>query len=89
MTTQEMAQHRFEPTPPLPWPARIRLLPVATDLWRVVDAEGRALGHIRREVQPEGERLSALRFHAPTRTFRDVGDFWTTHDAVDALRYSA
>jgi hypothetical protein len=89
MNTKTMPEPLLESAPPPPWPPRIRLLPVATGLWRVVDGDGRALGHLRRLVEPEGERLRALRFHAATRTFRDVGDFWTTQDAVDALRYSA
>lgn len=65
-----------------------QLIHVAQGRWRVVDAAGRAIGHVMTEVAPEGLRYRAQRFHAPTRSFRDVGTFWSADDAVTALRYS-
>jgi hypothetical protein len=88
MTIRTIPERRLDLAAPPPWPTRVRLIPVATDLWRVVDSDGRALGHVRRLLEPGGERLRALRYHAATRTLRAVGDFWTTQDAIDALRYS-
>ena len=61
---------------------------VAQGRWRIVDAAGRALGHVTTDASPAGIRYRAQRFHAPTRVFRDVGLFWSADDAIAALRYS-
>lgn len=68
--------------------APVRLVPAAPSLWRVLDATGRVLGHIQTSRDREGVRFRARRFHATTRTFRELGEFWTADDAVDCLRYA-
>lgn len=57
-------------------------------LWRVLDSGGRVLGHLQAVADSAGVRYRARRFHAPTRAFRDLGDFWTADDAVDCLRFA-
>lgn len=66
--------------------AGVRLLPVAAGLWRVLDAAGRALGHL--AERDDGARFAALRFHAASATFREVGIFWSAAEAVECLRLS-
>jgi hypothetical protein len=66
----------------------VRTIHVAQGRWRILDATGRALGHVTTDASPAGLRFHAQRFHAPTRLFRDVGLFWDADDAVAALRYS-
>lgn len=66
----------------------VHVIHVADGRWRVVDAAGRAIGHIVRDAGADGARYRAQRFHAPTRVFRDVGTFWSPDDAVLALRHS-
>lgn len=66
----------------------VHLIHVAQGRWRVVDATGRAIGHIANDAVSAGTRYRAQRFHAATRMFRDVGAFWSADDAVTALRYS-
>lgn len=68
---------------------RVSLVPVSAALWRVVDPRGRAMGHLQRLAEPQGERFRARRFHVASGAFRDVGEFWSAQDAVDALRYSS
>lgn len=65
----------------------LRLIPVAPGRWRVVDDVGRAIGHLEAVAMPSGVRYSARRFHAPTRSFRTLGDFWSDDEAIDCLRY--
>jgi len=57
-------------------------------LWRVIDPSGRVLGHLQAVADAAGVRYRARRFHAPSRAFRDLGDFWTADDAVDCLRFA-
>ncbi len=66
----------------------VRLVHVSEGRWRVVDATGRALGHLTADATTPERRYRAERFHAPTRSFRDLGAFWSADDAVAALRYS-
>lgn len=55
-------------------------------LWRVQDASGRIIGHLRIVGDPLGVRYRAERLHLATAAFRLVGDFWRADDAVAALR---
>lgn len=77
---------------PLPYaPPRLaskhlRLVRAADHLWRVQDAGGRILGHLRVVADPLGLRYRAERLSLATGTFRLVGDFWHPDDAVQALR---
>ncbi|MGV9193207.1 hypothetical protein ACQ143_02550 [Microbacterium sp. MC2] len=68
--------------------AHARLLAVGPNLWRVVDTDGRAVGHLAAQRGPHGVRWEARRFHVPSRRFRTVGAFWTAAEAVDCLRLS-
>lgn len=72
-------------TPRLSSP-REHLVRAAANLWRVHDARGRALGHLRLLTDPLGVRYRAERLHLATGQFRLVGDFWRADDAVAALR---
>ncbi|MFJ4225018.1 hypothetical protein [Microbacterium sp. NPDC089695] len=72
-------------TPPLS-SQREYLVRASAHLWRVQDATGRVLGHLRVATDPLGIRYRAERLHLPTASFRLVGDFWRADDAVAALR---
>lgn len=72
-------------TPRLSSP-REHLIRASAHLWRVQDASGRVLGHLRLAADPLGVRYRAERLHLPTGVFRLVGDFWRADDAVAALR---
>lgn len=75
--------------PPMAPRSRVRLVPVAAALWRVVDPQGRAMGHLQQLAEPQGERFRARRYHVASGSFRDLGEFWSAQDAVDALRYGS
>lgn len=65
---------------------REHLVRAAAHLWRVQDARGHVLGHLRIMSDPLGLRYRAERLHLATGGFRLVGDFWRPDDAVAALR---
>ncbi|SBS70726.1 hypothetical protein [uncultured Microbacterium sp.] len=67
-------------------PAAVRLLPVGAGLWRVLDDAGRAIGHL--AAREDDARFAALRFHAGSARFREVGSFWSAAEAVECLRLS-
>lgn len=67
---------------------RLALIPAGRGRWRVLDGSGRALGHLERHETAIGPRFRAQRFHAPSRSFREVGDFWSAHEAAECLRLS-
>ena len=73
-------------TPMLSRAKNVRLIPAAPALWRVTDRTGRVIGHL--QAVPEGRdiRYRARRFHAPSRAFRDIGEFWSADDAVECVR---
>lgn len=64
----------------------LRLNAAAPTLWRVVDRTGVVVGHLEAVAGEAGVRYRAQRFHALTRTFRILGDFWSADDAVECLR---
>lgn len=66
----------------------VRFATAAPSLWRVIDTHGRIVGHLQAVLSPEGVRFRALRFHAASRAFRDLGAFWRAQDAVDCLRFA-
>lgn len=72
--------------PPLPPGVPVRLDAAAPSLWRVVDRRGRVIGHIQAIASGDGPLFRARRFHAASRGFRDLGDFWRASDAVECLR---
>lgn len=65
---------------------REQLVRASEHLWRVQDAAGRILGHLRIVADPLGLRYRAERLHLATGAFRIVGEFWRPDDAVQALR---
>ena len=83
--TTIMEQMRSAP-PPLRGGTPVRLAQAASGLWRVINTEGRIIGHVEARVEHEGIRYRARRFHAATRAFRDLGAFWSADDAVECLR---
>lgn len=72
-------------TPQLSSP-RERLMRASDQLWRVQDADGRILGHLRIVPDPLGLRYRSERLHLATGAFRIVGEFWSPDDAVQSLR---
>lgn len=66
----------------------VTLTPAARGLWRVADPAGRVIGHLQAYGLDGQIRYRARRFHAATRRFRDVGEFWSADDAVDCLLLS-
>jgi hypothetical protein len=74
-------------TPDTPRGTRLRLARAAPELWRVIDERGRVIGHLQALAEGAELRYRARRFHSPTRTFRDLGDFWSAVDAIDCLRF--
>lgn len=87
-----MSETQFAPLPDVPRAAprllskRERLVRASDHLWRVQDAAGRILGHLRVVADPLGPRYRAERLHLASGAFRLVGDFWRPDDAVQALR---
>lgn len=84
--------HTTEP-PPIDTPAiaagiPLRLADAAPSLWRVIDGSGRVIGHLQARAQASGIRYRARRFHAASRAFLDLGDFWSVDDAIDCLRFA-
>ena len=61
------------------------LVPVKDGLWRVSNPSGMVLGHIERRTEADGDRFSARRLLAATRTV-NVGSFWRIDDAADCFR---
>ncbi|GAA1913251.1 hypothetical protein GCM10009775_02350 [Microbacterium aoyamense] len=66
----------------------VSLARAAASLWRVIDRDGRVIGHLQAIGVGDAMRYRARRFHASIRGFRDLGEFWTADDAVDCLRYA-
>lgn len=68
--------------------APVTLASAAPALWRVIDANGRVIGHLQAVAVGKDLRFRARRFHAVSGVFRDLGDFWSADDAVDCLRFA-
>jgi len=87
-----MSETQLAQLPEVPYAAprllskRERLIRASDHLWRVQDATGRILGHLRVIADPLGLRYRAERLHLTSGAFRLVGDFWRPDDAVQALR---
>ena len=75
-------------TPGIPEDSPVRLAVAAPALWRVVDRRGRVIGHLQALAQGASVRYRARRFHPPSATFRDLGEFWSAADAIDCLRFA-
>ncbi len=61
---------------------------VAAGLWRIADPRGVVVGHVRAIAADEGWRYAAERFHTTTGRFRRLGEFWSSADALECLRYA-
>ncbi|MCC4250520.1 MULTISPECIES: hypothetical protein [Microbacterium] len=61
---------------------------VAAGLWRIADPRGVVVGHVRAIAADGGWRYAAERFHAATGRFRRLGEFWSSADALECLRYA-
>ena len=66
----------------------VELARAAPALWRVRDASGRVIGHLQALPLADGIRYRARRFHAASRAFRELGEFWSADDAIDCLRFA-
>ncbi|GAA1965442.1 hypothetical protein [Microbacterium deminutum] len=75
-------------TPTAPQGSAVRITAAGPALWRVVDASGRVIGHLQALVEGGTVRYRARRFHPASRAFRDLGEFWSTADAIDCLRFA-
>jgi len=84
-----MSLLRESPTTALPALSRardLRLVPAGHSLWRIVDSSGRVIGHLQATTEGRGIRYRARRFHVPSRSFREIGEFWSADDAVECVR---
>ncbi|WP_137843415.1 hypothetical protein [Microbacterium sp. 2FI] len=79
-TADTAASPRLSPAAPE------RLSPAAPSLWRVVAPSGLIIGHLQSIADAAGVRYRARRFRSSSRSFVDVGDFWSADDAVTCLR---
>lgn len=61
---------------------------VAAGLWRIADPRGVVVGHIRAIAADGGWRYAAERFQSTSGGFRRLGEFWSSSDALDCLRYA-
>jgi hypothetical protein len=46
------------------------------------------VGHIRAISSDGGWRYAAERFHTASGSFRRLGEFWSSSDALECLRYA-
>lgn len=67
---------------------RLRIVSVSERLWRVVAPDGRIVGHLAAVGSGENERFVARRFSVTRGGFSDVGEFWSSREALDCLRLS-
>jgi hypothetical protein len=74
--------------PPLARRHQLRLTAAAPSLWRLLDSGGRVVGHVQVVDSARGPRYRARRFHAPSRAFRELGEFWSADDAVECVAFS-
>ncbi|WP_156378762.1 hypothetical protein [Microbacterium sp. Root61] len=68
--------------------APYRLLPAGGSLWRVVDARGLVIGHIQEFTDGGDTRFRARRYRPASRSFLELGDFWSREQAVECLRFT-
>lgn len=65
----------------------VRLVAAGPALWRVVDRGGRVIGHLQALHHGGDVRYAARRFHAASRAFRELGEFWSADDAVECMAF--
>ena len=83
-----LIETRSRHTPRLAPRSRVRLVPAAPSLWRVLEPDGLVIGHLQEVAESGGIRFRARRLHPESHTFRDLGDFWSADDAVECLRFA-
>lgn len=66
----------------------LHLATIGAGRWRVLDRAGLIVGHVDTVSEARGTRYRALRYHAASRSLRELGAFWSLDDAVDCLRYA-
>jgi hypothetical protein len=87
MTTIELSSPALA-APKTGGAASVDVIRVTDRRWRVVGPSARVLGIVDATDSPGGWRYRASRYQAATRTFRSLGEFWSSDDAIDCLRYS-
>ncbi len=65
-----------------------RMTHVAAGLWRIADPRGVVVGHIRAVAADGDWRYAAERFQVSSGGFRRLGEFWSSTDALECLRYA-
>lgn len=66
--------------------AGVQVVRLGPARWRVLDRAGRALGQLVAGPGMDRPRFRARRFHPPSGTFIDVGEFWRAGEALECLR---
>ncbi|MDR7189808.1 hypothetical protein J2Y46_002634 [Microbacterium sp. BE35] len=66
----------------------MRLIAASPSLWRVVEPDGRVIGHLQEIAQAGAIRFRARRYSPAAHAFRDLGDFWSADDAVECLVFA-
>jgi hypothetical protein len=66
----------------------VQLVPAAPALWRIIDPGGLVIGHLQACGSGSDLRYRVRRFHAPSRAFRDLGEFWSADDAVECAVFA-
>lgn len=67
-------------------PDRPVLVPIGLSRWRVLRPDGDVAGLVLEHGDGATTRFRAQRYHWPSRSFIDVGEFWRRDDAVAVLR---
>ena len=81
-----LLQETAVPAPRVAGIHRVRVTPAGARLWRVIALpDGRVIGHLRAVGEKTNLKWSAQRFSVASRAFRDLGEFWSADDAVQAL----
>lgn len=66
----------------------VHLVPAAPGLWRVSNMHGHVIGHLQVMCSGSGVGYRARRFHAASRAFRDLGEFWSADEALECLVFA-
>lgn len=88
-TAFSIAGPELEGPPPLSPLLGLRLERAGNRMWRAVDATRRVIGHIQPMPHIDGTRYRARRYKPATRSFLDLGDFWSADEAAWCLHYSS
>lgn len=88
-TAFSIAVPEIDAPPPLSPMLGLRLQRAGNSMWRAVDATGRVIGHVQPVPHLDGTRYRARRYKPATRSFLDLGDFWSADEAAWCLHYSS